>query len=98
MSVDDNSSDLNEKNIADRRKARKYILSHLSGYKKGYNGKRFISDLVKYFDDEIDFNLDKVRDEIEQPGKLDQLIQKADQHNTHPVVEFVQNIFKGLTS
>lgn len=98
MSIDDNFSDINEKNIDNCRKTKKAFLSRLSDYRKDYDSKKFISDLLKYFGDEVDFNLDKVRDSIERPGKLDQLIQRADNHNSHPVVEFIQDIFKESAS
>lgn len=81
-----------------RRQAKQLKLKHLGDYKKGYNSGRFLEDLVKYFEGEVDFNLDEIRKELEKPGKLSRLIGKAKEKNTHPVTEFVEELFKDLTS
>ena len=88
----------NEKDIEKYRKARTGKLSRLGEYSKDYNSDKFIVDLKIYFNNEVDFNLKKVRQTIEAPGKLDGLIEKAKKKNTHPVTEFVQEIFKDLGS
>ncbi len=81
-----------------KQQAKSFKLSQLGNYKTGYTSDEFIVDLIKYFDQEVDFNLDKVRKEIEHPQKLDWLITKAKEKNTHPVVEFVEELFKDLAS
>ena len=78
------------------RQARRDKLSKLTDYKKNYSIDVFISDLVNYFDNEVDFNLEKIRKLIEEPGKLGALVSEAKSKNTHPVVEFVQEFFKDL--
>ena len=80
------------------RQTKRLKLKHFGDYKKGYNGGRFLEDLVKYFEGEVDFNLDKISKELEKPGKLSCLIDKAKEKNTHPVTEFVEELFKDLTS
>ena len=86
------------KEIRLQRQAKSFKLSQLGNYKTGYTGDDFLVDLVKYFDQEVDFNLDKIRKEIEQPQRLARLIAKAKEKNTHPVVEFVEELFKDLAS
>ena len=86
------------KEIDLRRRAKRLKLKHLGDYKKGYNRDRFIKDLVKYFEGEVDFDLDKISKELEKPGKLSRLVDKAKEKNTHPVTEFVEELFKDLTS
>jgi hypothetical protein len=83
-----------DRDIEFYRQKRKRKLSCLNDYRKDYSIKKFIKDLICYFDGEVDFNLEKIRQIIEQPGKLEQLIQKAIQKETHPVTEFVKDILK----
>ena len=78
-------------------KRKNKTLLELSGYKKGYNADAFISDLVNYFDNEVDFNLAEIRRIITIPGKLDCLKKEAKANNTHPVTEFVKNLFKEIS-
>lgn len=84
--------------IRRQHQAKSFKLSQLGDYKTGYTSDDFLVDLVKYFDQEVDFNLDKIRKEIEQPQKLAGLIAKAKEKKTHPVVEFVEELFKDLAS
>jgi len=79
-----------------QRQAKSLKLSQLGNYKAGYTSDDFLVDLVKYFDQEVDFNLGKIRKEIEQPQKLARLIIKAKEKNTHPAAEFVEELFKDL--
>ena len=76
----------NEK-IRTERKNKSLKLSQLGDYKTGYTSDNFIDDLAKYFDQEVDFNLDKIRIEIEKPQRLNYFITMAKEKNTHPVVE-----------
>ena len=87
-----------DKKIRFQRQSKSFKLSQLGSYKTGYTSDDFLIDLAKYFDQEVDFNLDKIRKEIEQPQKLAGLIVKAKEKNTHPVAEFVEELFKGLTA
>jgi len=87
-----------DKEIRLRRQAKSFKLSQLGDCRAGYTSDDFLVDLVKYFDQGVDFNLDKIRKEIEQPQKLARLIAKAKERNTHPVVEFVEELFKDLAS
>ena len=98
MEDDKKTSGGDSKEIRFQRQAKKFKLSRLGNYKTGYTSDDFLVDLVKYFDQEVDFNLDKVRKEIEQPQKLAHLITKANEKSTHPVVEFVEELFKDLAS
>lgn len=71
-------------------------ISQLSDYKVNYNVDKFMLDLEKYFEKEADLNLVKIRGVIEKPGKLMDLIERAKDNGTHPVIEFVRVIFKDL--
>ena len=90
--------DNEEKDIESYRKAKKDKIARLSDYKSGYDVDKFILDLELYFNNEVDFNLKKIRQTLEAPGKLDQLIEKAKSKETHPVTEFIQELFKDLGS
>ena len=81
-----------------QRQAKKLKLKQLGDYENGYNSDRFIEDLIKYFEGEIDFNLDKIRKKVETPLILPCLIAKAKEKDTHPVVEFVEELFKDFTT
>ena len=87
-----------DRNIENYRKEKKGKISKLGDYKHDYNLDKFILDLKMYFEDEVDFNIEKIHKILEEPGKLDQLIKKAEKRNTHPVTEFVQELFKDLGS
>ncbi|MFH1504453.1 MAG: hypothetical protein ABIH08_03575 [Candidatus Omnitrophota bacterium] len=58
------------KNIEFCRKVRKNKLSQLSNYINDYDADKFMMDLVRYFDEEIDFNIEKIRQVVEVPGRL----------------------------
>ncbi len=96
MEDDKKASSDDDKEIRLQRQAKSFKLSQLGDYKTGYTSDGFLVDLVKYFDQEVDFSLDKIRKEIEQPQKLASLITKAKEKNTHPVVEFVEELFRDL--
>lgn len=81
-----------------QRQAKSFKINQLRDYRAGYTNDDFLVDLAKYFDQEIDFNLDKIHKEIEQPQKLARLIAKAKEKNTHPVAEFVEELFKDLAT
>ncbi len=98
MEDDKKAFDSEGREIRFQRQAKSFKLSQLGDYKTGYTCDDFLIDLVKYFDQEVDFDLDKIRKEIEQPQKLAYLIAKAKEKNTHPVVEFVEELFKDLAS
>lgn len=91
------SGDGDEK-IRLQRQAKSFKVNQLRDYRAGYTSDDFLVDLVKYFDQEVDFNLDKIHKEIEQPQKLARLIAKAKEKNTHPVAEFVEELFKDLAT
>ena len=71
-------------------------ITKLNNYHKNYTVDIFINDLSNYFDNEVDFNLAKIRQEIEKPRRLNDLIKKASSKNTHPVVEFLKELFEDL--
>lgn len=66
----------------------------LHDYLTGYTTEKFMEDLNTYFDGEVDFDLEKIRGAVSAPGKLSELVKRAEEKNTHPVSEFVQEIFK----
>jgi hypothetical protein len=69
----------------------------LNDYQKDYSIEKFMNDLMCYFDGEVDFNLEKIKEIVGQPGKLEQLIQRATHKETHPVTEFVKDILREST-
>ncbi|MBP7088343.1 MAG: hypothetical protein KBB01_03485 [Candidatus Omnitrophica bacterium] len=55
-----------------------------------------MSDLISYFEGEVDFDIDNIRKYLKDSAKLDELISLAKTNSTHPVIEFIQKIFKEL--
>ena len=82
-----------EKSVESWRKDKVLSISQLSDFLNAYDADKFIADLQRYFDDSVDFNLLKIRQTIELPGKLLSLRAKALEKNTHPVTEFLQELF-----
>lgn len=89
------NSNRNQKASFSRQERNKQI-SKLGSFNADYNLSNFLADLETYFEGEVDFNLDRIKAEVGQKGKLSCLVSKARQNNTHPVVEFIQEIFKDL--
>lgn len=87
-----------DKDIKGFRRQKENKLAKLSDYKQGYTTGNFIPDLEIYFEGEVDFNVEKIQQLIEVPGRLDRFIKEATKKNTHPVAEFVQELFKELFS
>jgi len=85
-----------ERHIYFQRRVKQGKIARLSAFRQGYSVKLFMADFGIYFDNEIDFNMDKIRQRIQKKGVLEELIRKAIQHNTHPVTEFVQELFREL--
>lgn len=71
--------------------------ARLHDYRKDYTVEEFISDLDVYFEKEVDFDYDKVRQEVSLEGKLEELVEKAKHKDTHPVSEFVCDMVKKST-
>ncbi|MCP4652009.1 MAG: hypothetical protein GY858_01315 [Candidatus Omnitrophica bacterium] len=80
-----------------RRKQREEKFFELGDYCNNYSVDQFMVDLADYFNNEVDFNLDKIRRIIESPGKLDTLVNSAINNKTHPVSEFIQSMLKDST-
>ncbi len=87
-----------DKDIKGYRRQKNDKLAKLNDYKQGYTAGKFIFDLESYFEGEVDFNLERIQQLIEEPGRLDHFIREATKKNTHPVTEFIQEIFKELSS
>ncbi len=97
MGIDkDKSKPASDKELSSYRRIRKQKLTQLSDYQAAYNVDKFIVDLKRYFDDEVEFNLEKIHQTISKDEKLAELIRRANKNSTHPVVEFVQDIFKDI--
>jgi hypothetical protein len=79
------------------RKEQKKRLEKLHDFTKEYTVERFLADLNAYFDNEVDFDLDKVRAEVSRLGELKGLVDKALAKNTHPISEFLKQLFKKST-
>ncbi len=82
--------------IESNRKLNRNKIAELNTFLKGYDIDKFMQDLKDFYDNEVDFNFDKISDMLNKPGKLDTLINRAKKNNSHPVIEFVQDIFKEL--
>jgi len=95
--MDKDNRDLDDQGVINQRQAKQAKIERLQDYKDGYTSDQFIDDLVKYFDGEVDFDLGQVRKEIERPQRLPSLIIKAKENNTHPVTEFLADLFRDLT-
>ncbi len=85
-----------EEYIGHCRRVRNKKIASLHNFDRDYSLDKFIVDLKDYFEGEVDFNLDKIKKEISKPGELKRFIAQACQKETHPVVEFLQEIFKDL--
>jgi hypothetical protein len=96
MAIENDKSPSSEDDFESFRKQRLRKLSQLSNYHNDYNVNKFMEDLARYFDNEIDFNLAKIRETISKNKKLDQLKAKADLRSTHPVIEFTEELFLDL--
>jgi len=98
MEANKKSFDGHNEGVKVYRKEKELKLSRLKDYKVNYTSDNFIDDLVKYFDQEVDFNLDKIRNEIKKPQRLNYFIAMAKEKNTHPIIEFLEDLFKDLTA
>jgi hypothetical protein len=88
-----------EKEQFDINAARKQTIEHwgkLTDFRNGYTVDRLIADLLVYFDNEVDFNLDKIREIVSADGKLQELIDRAIKNNSHPVSEFIMEMVKSV--
>lgn len=68
----------------------------LTDFRNGYTVDRFIKDLLVYFDNEVDFNLDKISEMVSGEGKLQELVDRAIKKNGHPVSEFIMEMVKSV--
>ena len=94
MSADD---DLNRE-IERCKSERKGSISKLSPFKEGYTVEKLLKDLDIYFEGEVDFDLEKIIAFAQKDGMLDNLIKAAIEKDTHPVCEFIEEIFKDSVS
>lgn len=85
-----------DKKIQSYRQEKKNRLSRLADFRGEYTVNLFMQDLVKYFEEEVDFDLEKIKEHIKKPDKLKEYIEKAKEKDTHPVAEFIQKLFKEL--
>ncbi|MDD3297209.1 MAG: hypothetical protein PHU64_07645 [Candidatus Omnitrophica bacterium] len=90
-----NSKDRDDR-IEKQRRAQREKVDQLSDYLKGYSIEMFLEDIKVYFDNEVDFDMAKIRLAIETGEKLNKLIDKAKKNKTHPVVEFLKELFSEL--
>ncbi len=90
-----NKKDL-EKEIKQLQKEKSDKLKKLNDFKSEYNVDKLLEDLNIYFEQEVDFNFEKIKEEIKAQNKLKELIDQACQKQTHPVIEFIQETLKDL--
>jgi len=79
----------------DNRKIKNRLIN-LHDYHENYSIELFMSDLIIYLGDDIDFDLKKMRNMVEMPGELTRFTNLAKTKKTHPVIEFIQKLFKEL--
>jgi len=91
------SDDLNRE-IERCKSERKRRISKLYSFKEGYTVEKLLKDLDVYFEGEVDFDLEKIRDLAQKEGMLDNIIKAAIEKDTHPVCEFIEEIFKDSVS
>lgn len=92
---DNQNSDKNFRRLIRQRQS---MLSGLSAFHNGYTADIFIVDLIKYFGPEVDFDLDKIHEMVKAKGYLTKLIKAAKENQTHPVTEFIQELFKDVST
>ncbi|MFO8052839.1 MAG: hypothetical protein R6U54_02615 [Candidatus Omnitrophota bacterium] len=85
-----------EQEIKRSREKKADKLKKLNDFDAEYNIDKLLEDLDSYFEGEVDFNLDKIKEEVQEQGRLEELIDQATKKQTHPVVEFIQQILKDL--
>jgi hypothetical protein len=93
MKQEDSREEKPDFDIKEERRRARERRKKLHDYFTGYTVEKFMDDLCAYFDGEIDFNLEKIREAVSAKGKLIELIRKAEQKDTHPVSEFLQELF-----
>ncbi|UCG34686.1 MAG: hypothetical protein JSW17_04115 [Candidatus Omnitrophota bacterium] len=77
---------------------RKGRISKLHPFREGYSVDKLLDDLNTYFEGEVDFDLEKVTELAQKKGMLENIIKAAIQKDTHPVCEFIEEIFKDSVS
>lgn len=92
-----NNSHDSDKNFRRLIRQRQEKLTGLCDFQKGYTADKFIVDLVSYFGPAVDFDLDKIHESVKTKGYLNNLISAAKKNQTHPVTEFIQELFKDVT-
>ena len=92
-----NKDDL-ERQMQRHKCEQKERVSKLHSYKEDYTLEKLLQDLDTYFEGEVDFDLEKVTNFVQKEGVLDNIIKAAIQKDTHPVCEFIEEIFKDSVS
>jgi len=77
------------------RKEQEARLKRLNGFDHGYTAEKLLADLVVYFDGEVDFDREKIKEFMETPNVLENLVVLAKKNQTHPVVEFIRDMLRG---
>ncbi|MCF7870299.1 MAG: hypothetical protein K9L69_02065 [Candidatus Omnitrophica bacterium] len=85
-----------EQKIKKLQKKKADKLKELNDFNAEYNIDKLLEDLDNYFEGEVDFDLDKIKKEVQEQGKLTEFIKEAIKKQTHPVVEFIQQTLKDL--
>ena len=80
--------------IKQLRQERRAKFGDLSDFHSEYTAKQLLADLAVYFDNEIDFDMDKIKMEASRPGVLKSIVENALKNNTHPVSEFLKYLVK----
>jgi hypothetical protein len=85
-----------EREVNRLRKEQAEKLKKLHDFGEEYNSDKLLEDLQEYFGKEVDFNFNKIKEEIRKQDILKDLIDRAVKKGTHPVIEFVQYTLKDL--
>lgn len=94
VSMDKGKDSRDDRDIESCREERSALFSRLHDFRHGYDADKLIDDLAVYFDNEVDFNLDKIKSIITDGGKIQELVRRALKNNTHPVSELIQDIIR----
>ena len=83
--------------IKAQREERKLKFGKLHDFKAEYTVDQLMADLAVYFDNEVDFDIKKLRLEASRQGVLKAIVEAALKNDTHPVSEFLKYLVKNST-
>lgn len=70
------------------------LWAKLHDFNDGYTLDMLMEDLDAYFDGEVDFDFEKIKNMVCRNNKLNEIVKRAKLLNTHPVSEIIKEILK----